>query len=178
MADIATLIQQALVDAITAECQTAIAEDDPSRVVLVQKGEFQDDPEDYGVIVCVHRNDPDKTDRTAELAWADEMYEQEMGTIGGVSLEHWSRRFTVELIVWPVGYTQSEAEEINGTVTARVRRTITKLRLNGLSDPFGEAMEIGANPIKRMKTDEGGGPDVEYHWKTFFYLRYLTVWRP
>lgn len=181
MSDIGTLIQDQLIQAITDNCQTAIPDGDPARLTLVKKGEYQDDPEGQN-IVCVHRNDPDKTERAGKSAWLDERYSTEMGLLigsgGQASPEHWYRRLTVEIICWPAGELQDQAESINGTVVARVRRAVTTLNLTGLKDDFGEAIEIGINPIQRMKTDEGGGPDDEYNWKTFLYLEYGTIWRP
>jgi hypothetical protein len=181
MADIGKLIVDRLYDCITEVCQTPYDESEPTRVNLVNRGEFQDDPEDYRVIVCIHRNDPDKTDRAGETAWLDEKDLQEMGMIigsGGYAAgEFWLRRFSIEIIVWP-GATQAETDEINGTVVARVRRAVTVLQLTNLSDDFGESIVVGCNPVRRMKANEGGGPDDEYSWKSFLYLEYKTLWNP
>jgi hypothetical protein len=181
MADIGKLIVDELCDQIVAECQTPYDTTEPTRVSLVNRGEFQDDPEDFKVVVCVHRNDPDRTGLAGESAWMDEKDIQEMGMImgsGGYAAgEFWLRRFTIEIIVWP-GKVQTTADEINGTVVARVRRAVTVLQLTNLSDDFGESIVVGCNPVRRMKTNEGGGPDDEYSWKTFLYLEYKTLWNP
>ena len=178
MADIGKLIVDGLYTEIVAECQTAIG--DETKVVHVTRGEFQDDPEDYGVIVCIHRNDPDKTDRSGETAWLDVKDLTEMGMAigagGYAAVEHWRRRFTIEIIVWP-GQDQATADEINGKVVNRVRQTVTRLHLQK-TDEFGESIVVGINPVMKIKTNEGGGPDDEYSWKTFLYLEYRTVWNP
>lgn len=179
MSDLATLIMDQLVDAITADCQTAIAEDDTARLRLIKKGRFQDDPTDFSPLACVHRNDPVRTENVGAAGWADEILETEIGmTIGGPAFEHWYRRFTVEIQVWPAGEYQDEAEVISGIVTARVRRAVNSLIITNLADEFGESIVVGYNPIRKIKTDEGGGPDDEYAWKTYLYLEYLTLWQP
>jgi hypothetical protein len=181
MADIGKLIADALYNQIVAECQTPYAANDPTRVNLVNRGEFQDDPEEYRTIVCVHRNDPDHTDRAGQSAWMDEQDLVEIGYVigagGQAASEFWFRRFTIEIIVWP-GLSQTEADEINGTVVARIRRAATMLQLTNLADEFGETIVVGSNPIRRMKVNEGGGPPDEYSWKTFLYLEYKTNWTP
>ena len=181
MADIGKLIVDRLITAINDQCQTPYDPGEPTRVNLVVRGEFQDDPEDYGVIVCVHRNDPDRTDRAGESGWPDELDLQEMGVIigsqGTAGGEFWKRRFTVEIIVWP-GVGQETADEINGVVVARVRRAASQLHIANLSDAFGERIVVGNNPVRRMKVNEGGGPDDEYSWRAFLYLEYTTLWNP
>jgi len=181
MSDIGKLIVDALIARITADCQAAIDPADPTRVTLVKRGEFQDDPEDYGVVVCVHRNDPDRTERAGQSGWPDELDLREMGLIIGegytAGSEFWKRRFSVEIIVWP-GVDQDSADQINGVVTARVRRAVSRLFLTDLVDDFGERMVVGSNPLRRMKVDEGGGPDDEYSWRAFLYLEYTTLWNP
>ena len=179
MSDIGKLIVDELITAITDQCQTPYA--DATRVNLVVRGEFQDDPEDYGVIVCIHRNDPDRVERVGESSWQDEQDEVELGQVIGVfgqgGVEHWRRRFTVEVIVWP-NEDQDTADDINGQVMARVRKVITMTSMHGLSDSFGESITVGSSPIRKMKVNEGGGPDDEYSWRGFLYLEYKTVWTP
>jgi hypothetical protein len=197
MADLPTLIQNRIVEAVVANCQTPFPtteppdEDnpdwepdpdwkpDPSRANLVKKGAFQDDPSDYIGIVCIHRNNPKKTKDTGEAAWPDVRIGVEMGAvIGAPATCHWMRRFAAEVQFWPAGMTQVEAEEANGVLVARVRNSIEKLELLGLHDEFGESVEQPTNPIVRMQFDEGGGPDDEYSWKTTLFLEYMTVWNP
>ena len=179
MPDIGKQIVDRLVTQIADVCQTPVS--DQTRVNHIVRGEFQDDPEDYGVIVCIHRNDPDKTERAGDSGWVDEKDLTEMGLAigagGYAAVEHWKRRFTVEIIVWP-GEDQETADEINGTVVARVRRAVTRLHLTDLTDDFGESIVVGINPVQRMQANEGGGPDDEYSWKTKLYLEYRTVWNP
>jgi hypothetical protein len=180
MADLATKIQNALVTQITAECQTAISDTDPTYARQVTTGRFQDDPTDYGVVIRVHRNHPKKTSRSGRSAWPDERLPTEMGAqvIGGAvvggSPEEWWRRFTIVCHVWPAGKTQTEAQAVNGDVIARLELAIRKLVLNGLSDDYGEAISDGTNPITQVQCDEGGGPDDEYSWTTQLYLQYQT----
>jgi hypothetical protein len=179
--DIGKLIVDELVTQITAVCQTPYATSEDTRVNLVVRGEFQDDPEDFGVIVCVHRNDPDRVERIGTSSWQDERDITEMGAVigtGGVGhVEHWFRRFTVECIVWP-NEEQEAADRINGIVMARVRRAVTMESMHGLVDTFGEAITVGSSPVVKMKVNEGGGPDDEYSWRGFLYLQYKTVWTP
>jgi hypothetical protein len=190
VADIGNLIVAQLIAKITLDCQTAydppdpLPDDwvaDPGRVNLVNRGAFQDDPEDFRTIVCVHRNDPKRTENVGQTGWADEQIVQEMGLIGsadgyGLS-EHWYRRFTIEVIVWP-GLTQAASDALYGTVMARVRRSVSTLHLSNLVDSHGERIVVGTSPVRRMKSDEGGGPDDEYSWKGFLYLEYQTNWNP
>ncbi len=187
MADLPTLIQNRLVEAIIATCQTPFpltSDDpdfvaDPSRANLVKKGAFQDDPSDYRGVVCVHRNNPKKTKDTGEAAWPDERFAVEMGmVIGEEATAHWRRRFVVEVQFWPGGMTQDEAEAANGVLVARVCSTVERLQLLGLHDEFGESVEQPANPLVRMQFDEGGGPDDEYSWRTQLFLEYETIWNP
>jgi len=181
MADIGKLIVDRLITAITDQCQTAYDASEPTRVNLVNRGEFQDDPEDYGVIVCVHRNDPDRTERIGASSWQDEQDVVELGQVIGLGgqggVEHWLRRFTVEIIVWP-NQDQDSADQINGSVVARVRRAVTMTPMLGLTDDHGESVTVGSSPIRKMKVNEGGGPDDEYSWRCFLYLEYKSVWTP
>jgi len=177
-ADICTLIEDALVTAIVAGCQTPFAEDDITRANQVQKGHFQDDPTNPTVVVCVHRNDPRKSDQFGLAAWPDQRFQKEMGmAIGGPSPEYWNRRFAVEIRYWPGSMEQDDAERANGIVVARVRRTITATQLD-LRDSFGEAITQSCNPITQIQFDEGGGPPDEYSWKTYLFLEYQTLWTP
>ena len=50
--------------------------------------------------------------------------------------------------------------------------------ITDLSDGFGERVVVGNNPIRRMRVNEGGGPDDEYSWRGFLYLEYTTLWNP
>ena len=97
--------------------------------------------------------------------------------VGVAGSEFWKRRFTVEIIVWP-GAGQETADAINGAVVARVRRTVASLHIANLNDEFGERIVVGSNPVRRMKVNEGGGPDDEYSWRAFLYLEYTTLWNP
>lgn len=179
--DISKLIVDDLIDAITDQCQTPFLTSDPTRVNLIVRGEFQDDPEDYGVVVCVHRNDPDRVERIGTSSWQDEKDVSEMtqviGGYGSGVVEHWLRRFTVEAIVWP-NETQDTADEIMGVVMARLRKMVSMTSMSGLSDDFGEKITVGLGAVQKMKVNEGGGPDDEYSWRGFLYLQYKTVWVP
>lgn len=181
MADLPSMIVDKLVENITSRCQIPYPIGDDTRVNLIVKGEFQDDPEDYGTIICVHRNDPDRVERIGTASWQDEIDVSEMTQVIGVGglghVEHWFRRFTVEVIVWP-NTIQEEADEINGTIMSRVRRAVSMEPMHGLADPFGESITVSGSPIRKIKTNEGGGPDDEYSWRSFLYLEYKTVWVP
>jgi hypothetical protein len=178
MMDLCTKIQDYLVEVITQACKTEIPETDDTWVDLVQSGKYQDDPEGINT-VCVHRNDPERTDEIGEGSWPDARVSEEVGmTIGMEAWEHWKRRFTVEIVVWPVGKDQNEAKAINGTVVARVRKAINHNPAVGLFDEFGESLVHGSNPIVKIKTDERGGPPDEYNWRTNLYLEYLTLMQP
>jgi hypothetical protein len=179
MADISTMIQTRIVEAVIATCQAPFEAGDPTRANVVQKGNFQDDPTDYRGVVCVHRNNPKKTRDTGQAAWPDERVAVEMGmTIGSEAVCHWKRRLCVEVQFWPAGMAQADAEEANGVLVARVVNTVERLWLLDLKDEFGEAVQQPANPLVRMQFDEGGGPDDEYAWKTQLFLEYMTVRNP
>jgi hypothetical protein len=176
--DLCTNIQDYLVEVITQACKTDIPEDDDAYVDIVKSGLFQDDPERKN-IVCVHRNDPNRTEQIGQAGWLDERVETEIGmTIGMEAWEHWHRRFTVEIQCWPTGKRQDVAKTIMGDVTARVRKAINSHPLFDLFDEYGESIVVGSNPIRRIKTDEGGGPEDEYNWKVYLYLEYLTLMQP
>jgi hypothetical protein len=177
--NICTMIMDALVQAITDACQTPYAADDPYRINLVKRGMFQDDPQERGPIVTVERNYRDKSDNVgSNLSWLDERARVEMGMAIGSLMEHWVRRFTCIIQVWPEGLTQDEAEELNSTIVANVRRAVTKKDLTGIQDAEGERISIGVNPVSKMKVREGGGPDTEYHWVTYLFLEYKTEYQP
>jgi hypothetical protein len=136
MPDIGKQIVDRLVTQITDLCQTPIG--DNTRVNLILRGEFQDDPEDYGVIVCVQRNDPDKTERAGDSGWVDEKDLTEMGLAigagGYAAVEHWRRRFTVEIIVWPG---QDQWSTVSGK---RSRGSICKRRMSSASQSSSESI--------------------------------------
>lgn len=171
--DLSTLIMQRLVTALTKECQTDIPENDPSRAKLVKRGMFQDDPSEFSPVIAVHRNYHDA--QSVRGGWYDERMRREIGvTLGGPAMEQWYRRFTVEVLVWPEGKTQDEADELMSTVVGRVRRVITNTDVSDLEDTYGERVLVGMNPVVMVGARESGGPDDEYAWRTILFLEYVT----
>ena len=181
MADIGTQIIDKLVEAVAADCQTPFDEDDLTRVKTIFRGRFQDDPTDLGPVVVIERNyhPKAKNGTSPEFSWFDERTQTEMGmVIGGSAVEFWVRRFSVKIIVWPEAQEQAEAEEVNGTIVSRVRRSITNCDVMGLSDGVGENILLGINPITKMKSRQLGGPDDEYGFEAELFLEYTTEYIP
>jgi len=171
--DISSRIMNRLVQILTEECQTKVPANDRSRVKRVQKGMFQDDPSEWSPVVAVHRNYHDA--QLVRGGWFDERIRREIGVaLGAPAIEQWYRRFTVEVIVWPEGLNQDEAEELNSQVVGRVRKALTRADMGDLEDDFGERVIVGINPVVMMGSRESGGPDDEYAWRTILFLEYVT----
>jgi len=163
------MIADALVAKITADMQTAIEEDDPTRANLVRKGRLQEDPEVYGVSVLVHLNDPDDP-----AEWADE-------TMDDLSeypyTIYWRRRFAVTVKAQYTRVHRANRDIVTSrfsTVASRLRDAILHTVVGGLTDSLREGVVLAANPIKKQWAREGGGPPDEFFWDGAFYLEYIT----
>jgi len=161
--DIATKIVRVLETAIIADCQTPYNSDDLTRIKTVVRGKFAEDPTEQGPVVAIHRNHM--------YSWMDERQDAQMG---GPAVEFWARRFSLEITVWPVNQEQNDAEETNGTIISRVQRAVTRADMTNLQDDQGERIIQCFNPVKRRKTEELGGPDDEFGFRTYLFLEYLT----
>jgi hypothetical protein len=166
---IQVLIADALVAQITADMQTAIEEDDPTRANLVRKGRLQEDPEVQAVSVLVHLNDPDDPSQWADVV-AEDLSEYPYSIF-------WRRRLTVAVKAQYTRRYGADRSSVTGrfsTIVSRLRHAILHTDVGGLTDGFGEGVVLAANPIKKQWVEEGGGPPDQFFWDGAFYLEYIT----
>jgi hypothetical protein len=183
--DIVSEIIDALVVDLTAVCQTALAEDDPTRAGLVRAGRLQANPQTNVTSLLVHPHYPVAPEdwiheevREINRTHAD-YYEQYGSPIIGGNQEigggsYWQRRGTVELEIFftQKAYDRSTARDYANTIRRRVEYAInTATTPVGIQDTYGEfCQRVRA---KKSWVLEGGGSS-KFLWRGWVFWEALT----
>ena len=184
---ICTSLIGAMEDLLEAACQTNVADDDPSRALIVRAGRLQDDPTTNYVHVLIHPNDPDdretwhheiiRENLTAmQNPWggADFRLPQGMYEIGGG--EMWWRRFTIQLTMFWIGknLTRTQARDYSFLVLGRAEEAIKEggSTFGELQDSWEES--VWGWFVRRSWIAERGGPDVDWIWDAKIWVEFGT----
>ena len=170
------LLLQQLKTHLTAEMQSSIASNDPTRADVVKIGRFQDDPLKNNVYIAISPSDPEKLDWVDGVVSLESM--KDVGfyidprEIGGG--ETWWRRGVVQIGCYFVKekYDEETAISYSQTTLARLVNAIQSVDLNGLTDEFGELAVLMFCYSHHFA--QSGGPPDKYIWRGKVHWQCLT----
>jgi hypothetical protein len=184
--DIVSLVIDALVVDITAECMTGVPEDDLSRAGLVRAGRLQSDPTDPINSITLHPNYPPSRE-----SWPHVHVEENkpMGNnasvigspmIGGAAeiggSQFWWRRGSAQLRCFftNLNLTRAQAREYANLFRRRVEDAIYQAPTAlTVGDSFGERVVGLIRPTESYLV-EGGGPPNSWIWQGWIKWEVLT----
>ena len=173
------LILNKLRDYLEVELQDEVAEDDPTKAVLVKVGRFQDNPVRKNVSVAISGGDyedPAYMDGRIDHESMDEFKIRNLpvGEVGGGI--YWWRRGTMNFQAFFVKqrYEEEIAMKYAYEFYGRLLRAVETCRLGNLVDYFGE-QATGTPYIEGASFFESGGAN-QYIWRGKLKWRVLT-WR-
>lgn len=187
MAQIVSLLVDALETVLLKECQTDVDPSDDSRAYLVRAGRLQANPVTNVVSILIHPNDPNDPDgwrheivsenpTTMQNPWGGAAFRVPLGLYEVGGGEHWWRRFTVELTMYWMhkGLNRSTALELSHRVLGRAESAIKEGRatFGPLKDDWNE--QPWGWYVRRSRCVERGGPDVAWIWDGKLWVEFGT----
>lgn len=176
MAQIVHLITGRIVDSLTLEMITNVPENDPTRISLIKRGRFQENPLKYPSSLWISGGDstnPTYADgRIGVKDMEDLGYYIPSGEVGGGHL--WWRRGMVELGFYFVQkrYVQDEADDYAHRMFGKAQSYLDSVYVSDLRDEFGEhAIQMSTYQSNFF---ESGGPPDQYIWRGQIKWQVLT----
>ena len=174
MAHIVPLITERLDTWLTANLQTGVEEDDPTRANLIKVGRFQDNPLEYGVYIAIQGGDADDEafkDGIVSLGAFEEIHiHVPPREFGGT--EYWWRRGVIQFGCYYPGVAEDASRNYGYQVLGNICKYTANAAVSDLVDEYGEQARqifVFANTIF-----EGGGPPSNYVWRGKVYWTCLT----
>ncbi len=163
MSGIVTLVQQAIIDRLVADCTTPYPEEDVARLAGAVRNALQSDPT-RGIWAEVYHEYPGSTD------WSDEM-DEKMSEVGGGWF--WFRRYTIMMRAFHTrgGLDKDTASDHFGETNRRVLKSMMR--------PWTEIIDDSGESLVYLKgvlnqTDPGGGPRHSWIYSITFKLEFVT----
>ena len=188
MAQIISLLVDAIEDLLVTACQLDISGDDDSKALLVRAGRLQQDPTKNVVNILVHPNDPDAPDDwrheirkmdqvTLQNPWSRDVPASAVGMyeIGGG--EHWWRRFTVELKMFFGTKNEDRAtcRELAHRVLGRAEEAL-KEGMSTFGAQLGDWDEQCVQVyVTSSRCVERGGPTKDWIWDGKIWVQFHTA---
>ena len=169
MTHICISLMDDLITSLTLYAQT-MEEDATCQAAVIQKGQYQGEPTQDRIILCVHENDPTIFKRE----WRHQVDRARRAISQRAP---WIRRFTVEIMCnfTSSRETYAEAERIAHKVLMNVEDAIEHVIVTAVADSRGE-IPTGAETTLQDSVMEcaGGRDDNEMIWAGAVYVQFLT----